>query len=1674
MDSSVRFPGIPDVINGNGAVAYVMRQVCGGVIGFPITPSTEISELFEAARADGQLNVWGKHPFFVETEGEHSAQSGALGATLTGGHFISNASSSQGILYGLESHYMTVGRRVGGFVLQVAARVVGRASLNVMAGHDDVYSLLPAGYTIVFGSNPQEAADLAAIAYRISSLSLVPVTNAMDGFATSHVMSEALLPEPELLREYLGDPAGRIPCPTVAQELLLGAKGRVFQLQRYLDRHVDDFPIDDLATLRAHLASMADRVEADADGTLINATLAWVPEDLRGQWRRQWLGAWQKGTRQLCPAYVDPNDPGMTGPVQNQPDFQSSAADRMTHFTAAVPALARQAMAEYSALTGRHYAPLLTYDCEDADYIMVGMGSITDDVRAVLPYLRGLGIKVGCVSVKLLQPFPEAEFIAAAGHAKVITVLERSDETALTRMVNQALFRARSNGERPGSFPGVPAIDAIPQTVTGILGLGSHDVQPRHLVAAVQHMVDGPKSPLIFIGSQFFVDNPTPAIKEIQDKMRAAYPETELMALKTGDNPSLLPPGAIRIRFHSVGGYGTVSTGKLLTDILSNMLHMKSKSSPKYGSEKSGAATNYYITLSPEPVLITNAELEDVEVVVAPDHMVFAHENPLKGLVAGGTLILQSSKTPLEVWRELPAFARRTIRERGIRLLIMDAFAIARTHAPAPELETRMMGIAFIGAIIGNVDQVAAAANGDVAELVRHELDKKFGRKGQAVVDSNMDVIRDGMKATLVDYTDPAFLAVEAEPERAGTRASLSAAMYPSICQARPTALFDPDYFDATVAAPFREGTIDEAPAFPGGGTFLPPGTGASKNKGLFRRVVPSFDASTCTACMECALVCPDSAIPNTVHEIADLLRAAVDAAGIEEPDRFVIHDQAPAWADAVRQALKDDPSTIDLAVIAKATASTDDRMVARHLDAIIEALAAFPVAKPRPIFDVMEKADPGSGALYSVVVDPWKCTGCLECVAVCGPHSLTAVEQDDEFLATLEGRFQRLTKLPDTPKRFTDGTTTPGGDLKRMLLKRSVYYSLVGGHGACKGCGEVTATHLLTSASHALGDERLQEHRAMLDGTINQLRELLNSGVDDARRVRIESTIAELDHRLYLYESGPAGNGPSTTAIVNSTGCSSVYSSTQPFSPFVDPWVNGLFQDAQPLAVGIYEGFAANIIDEVKALRVATLELAGAYDPAVHDAQLKTLAWRDFTDDELALIPDVITIAGDGAAYDIGFGAMSRVFAEGTPIKMLVLDTGGYSNTGGQASTASFHGQDSDLSRYGRAHHGKSESRKELGILAALHPNVFVASSTTATYSHFLAAAVDMLSFNEGASLLLTYTPCDTENGLPDDMSAEHARAAVESRMAPLFVHDPRKGATLSERLDLSGNPDVDALWTSHTLAYTDDQGTVQLLTQPFTPADFAATEGRFSKQFRPLLATEEPQATPIADYIELPQAQRAAHVPFITTVDGKGHLVKRACSQSMVDMVENRKNNWLTLRFLAGLYAAALTESHQVVLDAVMAQYHEAVDARETSMDAIARAMADLATARKAPTSDDMTATIGGALAGMAAPAQTVAAAPVPAAAPAPAPAAAAPVAAAAERPIWLDPADAAKCTDCGTCYQELPELFEKVTVVISGAAKTVARMKDGALNGLHVTPELAAKITRVRATCDGEIIQ
>ncbi|MDP2809690.1 MAG: 2-oxoacid:acceptor oxidoreductase family protein [Rhodocyclaceae bacterium] len=1633
-----------------------MGHVCGGVIGYPITPSTEISEIYEAFRADGGCNVWGRHPFFFEPEGEHSAQSGALGAALTGGQFISNASSSQGILYGLESHYVTVGKKVGGFVLQVAARVVSKHSLNVMAGHDDVYALLSSGYTILFGANPQEAADLAAISYRTASLSLIPVANAMDGFATSHMMSEALMPEPELLREFLGDPAGRIPTPTIAQAMLFGAKGRVFQLKAWLSRHAADFKPESLAKIQSHLDANAAKVEKDNDGAHIADTLKWMPEELQGQWQRQWRNAPEKGTRQRVPALVDIHNPGLTGAVQNQPDFQAGAADHRTHFVSEVPRFVRQAMDEYAALTGRQYSPVQTFMADDAETVMVGLGSVTDDVEAVVTYLRSKGQKVGLVAIKLLQPFPEAELVAALKGKKAVTVLERSDQTALTTFVTQALCRACENADGL-RHAGIPAITTLPRLTTAIFGLGGHDLQPRHLIAAFKNMESKKSAPLVYLGSQFFEKHPSwPRMADLQAQLKAAYPDTVMMALDTETNPQLLPKSAFRVRFHSVGGYGTIASGKLLTDILAGVLDMHSKSAPKYGSEKSGAPTNYYITLSPEPIKITNAELEDVEIVISPDHKAFSHTNPLRGLAAGGTFIMQSSLSPEQVWRELPVQARKTIREKAINLHVVDAFAVAKRHAPTAELEIRMMGIAFIGAVAGHVDRVSSGAAADVIlEKIRSQITKKFGAKGGAVVDGNMAVIKEGAEAThRVDYNTAKFVAIDKEPVAIAVRsAALSASMCNMGGASACAGLFDREYYDDAVASRFRDGTIGEAPIMPGTGMFMPAGCASAKDKGLFRRITPVFKAELCTGCMECALVCPDAAIPNNVHDIHELLLTALGRIDLPDAQREAMRGQVHALSEAVREIYRQGKETraFNEIVASAVTGLAVSATLLRNLGKLVEALAVYPAAKTRPFFDAMEKTTPGSGGLYSVVVDPWKCTGCLECVAVCGPGALVAHEQDAALVETLQACFEFMSKTPNTPPRFTDDAILPNGETKRLLLDRGNYYATTGGHGACRGCGEVTAIRLVMATNRAIHEKRRRSHIRELENLIEGLN-AKQSALPTERQTRIVSAIAQLSKRLYLFESGPSGNGPANAVIANATGCSSVYASTYPFNMYNDPWVNSLFHDNTPLAKGMFEGISAAVVEDVRALRIARLELNDAYDPAVHDKALRYLACNQFTAEETGLMPTVMTIGGDGATYDIGFGALSRILATDTPIKMLVLNTGAYSNTGGQASTASLLGQDSDLARFGAAHSGKQESRKEFGLLAAFHPNVLVVQTCTALTGHFLKNAMAFLTYTDAPAVLDVYTPCQPEHGIADDASNRQALLAVQSRMSPVFVHDPRRGKTLHDWFSLDGNPDIDKTWTTTTIEHLDDKGKVSLLETPLTPASFALGEGRFKKHFKKL-AADAADAVAIEVYVDLDSAAREGKTPFVWSTDAKRRLIKMSVSATLVALVEERRKNWQLLQYLGGQHVAVSAAEHRAALSALQAQVQQSLQQRESSLDAIAQAMSQLAASSKAPSS----ATMGGGFS-----------IPVVAAS------ASSEQAAVATSAIVTLTDAATKCTDCKTCYQDLSEIFEKTRIVVGGVAKDVAQIIPGVLERLIVTPELKARIAKVAATCDAEIIR
>ncbi len=424
-------------------------------------------------------------------------------------------------------------------------------------------------------------------------------------------------------------------------------------------------------------------------------------------------------------------------------------------------------------------------------------------------------------------------------------------------------------------------------------------------------------------------------------------------------------------------------------------------------------------------------------------------------------------------------------------------------------------------------------------------------------------------------------------------------------------------------------------------------------------------------------------------------------------------------------------------------------------------------------------------------------CTGCMTCVTQCPDtailgkaiyvgeldNHLAAIENDDERLYMAD-QFAITNKFFKVPERQ-----------KKMPGKFGIFIDPT----KCKGCAECV------EACDDLGYNALKMITKE-DTTVPKYQKSINffrslpatpaEFIND--RVAVDMMLAE-QSMLYVGGAGScAGCGEATVirmwlaalgykygaenvGIAASTGCNTVYGSTYPYNPYIVPWSNSLFENGPAFAMGIR-------------------------------MRWDQLGWQD---------KQLWVMGGDGAMLDIGFQSLSRMMASGMNIKVLILDTQVYSNTGGQTSTGSFTGQEAKMYAFGTAHPGKEEMRKEIGRIAMMHPNTFVAQTVAAVPNHFYQSILDAASF-DGPAIVSTYTTCQPEHGVADNMARYQSKLAVDSRAFPMFVYDPRKGETIKERLSLKGNPAADEDW--YTIKKTGE--VIDFIT-------FARSEGRFAKQF-------------------------------------------------------------------------------------------------------------------------------------------------------------------------------------------------------------------------------------------------
>jgi len=423
----------------------------------------------------------------------------------------------------------------------------------------------------------------------------------------------------------------------------------------------------------------------------------------------------------------------------------------------------------------------------------------------------------------------------------------------------------------------------------------------------------------------------------------------------------------------------------------------------------------------------------------------------------------------------------------------------------------------------------------------------------------------------------------------------------------------------------------------------------------------------------------------------------------------------------------------------------------------------------------------------------PENCTGCMDCVTECPDTAILAkvlAEPD------LEGKLSEIGDPEDRAgfehqwsktRKYYDGPKKKG--------KEGGRFAIIIDPSKCKGCAEcVTVCDDLAlkmiNKTEPVMDEIRKNHRLFKDvGPSDE------AYIND--NLLIDMMLKEQTH-IYVGGAGScAGCGEGTAlrmlcaatgakfgsdwGIVAATGCNTVYTSTYPYNPYLVPWTNSLFENAPADAMGV------------------------------------RMRWnqKGWTDRPLWCI------GGDGAMFDIGFQSLSRLLASGLHVKVFVLDTQVYSNTGGQASTSTFTGQNAKMSFHGKHLDGKQERRKEIAQIAMMHPRTFVAQTTCAHTNHFYKSVIGALEF-DGPAIINCYTTCQPEHGVADHMATDQARLAVDSRAFPLLIHDPRKGDRLKQRLTLQGNPAMkEDWWTSPKTGETTNF------------LSFARSEGRFSKHF-------------------------------------------------------------------------------------------------------------------------------------------------------------------------------------------------------------------------------------------------
>ncbi|MDK2800815.1 MAG: pyruvate-ferredoxin/flavodoxin oxidoreductase [Clostridiales bacterium] len=511
---------------------------------------------------------------------------------------------------------------------------------------------------------------------------------------------------------------------------------------------------------------------------------------------------------------LNPEHPVTRGTAQN-PDIFFQAREACNKFYDAVPDIVESYMQEIRKLTGREYHPFNYYGSDDAEYVIVAMGSVTETIEETVDYLVNQGQKVGVLKVHLYRPFSEKYFFNVLPKTvKRIAVMDRTKEPgAIGEPLYQdvrSLFYNRQNA---------------PLVIGGRYGLSSKNTTPSHIKAVFDNLMsDNPK------------DHFTVGI--VDDVTNTSLPIGEI--IKTS------PEGTISCKFWGFGSDGTVGANKNAIKIIGDNTSMYVQAYFSYDSKKSGGVTVSHLRFGKKPIKSTYL-VEEADFIACHKESYVNQFDLLEGLKDGGTFLLNCTWSPEQLQEKLPAKIKKYLSDHRIHFYIINAFDIASKLGLSNRINM-IMQTAFFK--LTNIIPVE-----DAVKYLKEAIYKTYGHKGEKIVKMNTDA---------VDYALNALVKVNIPFDIANANEEVACTVE------------DKPEFITKILEPVNRQSGDSLPvsAFAGAedGT-LPQGTAAYEKRSIAINV-PEWQIDKCIQCNQCSLACPHAVIRPFLLDEEELANA--------------------------------------------------------------------------------------------------------------------------------------------------------------------------------------------------------------------------------------------------------------------------------------------------------------------------------------------------------------------------------------------------------------------------------------------------------------------------------------------------------------------------------------------------------------------------------------------------------------------------------------------------------------------------------------------------------------------------------------------------------------------------------------------------------------------------------